>query len=201
MAHPVKVLKTLPESAYSTLLPYQAPQVRDILNIIFAERHPKKIVDLTAHIGGDTIHFAETFPGSTITAIDIDPLAVECLKINVDAFVDNPSRITIVTADSTQWIVNKGEIADLYYLDPPWGGPQYSLEKEIPLFLGGLPIAETINNILDRKLASKIILKIPRNFAYMEFRKSVHGETRIYFTTKAGRGNNIISYGLVLITP
>lgn len=215
-----KSLKTLPSSGYSSLLPYQIPQVRTVLLDIFGSTPPSKIVDTSAHIGGDTIHFAKIWPNCKIISIDIDENAVKCLKSNVAFFAPHPENIEIICGDSTKWIrgtcrspgtewirqrtegddrnVVENKKADFYYFDPPWGGPDYCSENEISLFLSGIPIAEIINFVLDNKLASKVLLKAPRNFSYHIFKKEIHGLTKLFYIRKPQKKGSI-AYSLIFI--
>lgn len=190
-------LKTLPSSGYSSLLPYQIPQVKEILSNIFLTP-PTRIVDASAHIGGDTIHFSNTWPMCKITSIDIDEKAVECLRSNVSNFSPHPENIEIINADSTIWIETEKYQADLYYFDPPWGGPGYCSADEVSLFLSEKPIVDVINSVLDQNLSSKVILKAPRNFAYQAFKKDVHGETKLHYIRKPQKKGSI-AYALILI--
>jgi precorrin-6B methylase 2 len=194
-----KHLETLPASGYSSLLPYQVPQVREFLLSIFLDTPPSVIIDASAHIGGDTIHFATLWPQCKITAIDIDQKAIKCLKSNVEKFCPNSENVEIVSADSIEWITENLRNADFYYFDPPWGGPKYCSEDEVSLFLSGKSISEIINFVLDNKLTSKVILKAPRNFAYQKFKKEVQDvHTRLYYIRKPQKRGSI-AYQLILI--
>lgn len=206
-------LRTLPASGYSSLLPYQTPQVREILNNIFLVVSPKLIVDATCHIGGDTLHFAKIFPQARILAIDNDIDAVNCLKANIEKEYPKgimrsnskgfsspiESRIEVVCADSTVYIPSNKIKADLYYFDPPWGGPDYSNKGDIDLFLSDINMIDLINDILKLELSTKIILKAPRNFAYANFCSKVDGCVRHFYIKKPQKGGSI-AYTLILIT-
>ena len=192
-------LKTLPASSYSSLLPYQIPQVEEILNRIHPEP-PKVIVDATCHIGGDTLNFAKTYPNAVIHAIDIDANAVACLRVNIlrasksDAF----GKVTVVCADCTKYIPEARIVADMYYIDPPWYGPSYAKRNEVFLFLGGENVVVLVNKILALGLTTKVLLKIPRNFAYADFESSVHGTTERFYIKKPQKKGSV-AYGLILI--
>lgn len=194
--------KTLPASCYSSLLPYQTPQVKRVFEEIFeGEVPPKIIVDATSHIGGDTLNFARMYPSAKIIAMDIDPRAVTCLKTNIiRAGLECECRIKVILADCTEYIPQANIFADLYYIDPPWSGPSYARQEEVFLFLGGRPVVDLINTILEKSLSSKIVLKVPRNFAYQDFKKNVLGDTRLFYIRKPQKKNSV-AYGLVLITP
>jgi hypothetical protein len=90
--------------------------------------------------------------------------------------------------------------ADLYYFDPPWGGPTYTMDQNLDLYLGRVNITEIINFILKENLTQHIILKAPRNFAYFEFQKNITGISALYHIKKPKK-NNEIAYLLILIIP
>lgn len=196
----MKLYKTLQSSSYSSLVPYQIPQVYDILKLCFPEPI-KHIVDATAHIGGDSILFANVFKEAKITCIDSDPDAVECLTHNIDNFSD-PKRFEIIRANSVEWIRNRGNNdmghVDFYYFDPPWGGPKYYAKREIDLNLDSLSISEVINMVFSLRLTEKVLLKIPRNFAYPSFKMGVRGNCRLFYIKKPQK-NGSVAYGLILI--
>lgn len=202
-------LDTIQSSFYSTLLPYQIDQVRSILLTTLplfsladenTEEELKKdriIIDATAHIGGDAIHFSKLFPNTKIICIDNDVEALRCLRINIQKFSD-PSRFEVIESDCLSYIRNNKPYADFFYFDPPWGGPRYYEKDNIYLFLNEEPIDNIINYILDHRLSSHIILKVPRNFLYSRFKEKVCGDTSIYYVRKPHR-NGSVAYGLIHI--
>lgn len=199
-----RIYDTLPTSSYSSLMPYQVPQVREILKICFPQEC-KKIVDTTAHIGGDSILFAETFTKAKIISIDVDPDAVACLKRNIDKFA-TPSQFEVICENSIKWIYEKdtkneekSDKADFYYFDPPWGGPRYYSKKEISLSLDGIHIETVINSVFMLGLSDHVLLKVPRNFAYPFFKSMVKGTCKLYYIKKPQK-NDAIAYGLILIS-
>src|SRR5665213_1982725 len=112
----VRVYSTLPSSSYSSLMPYQIPQVKEILRACFPDQEGR-IIDATAHIGGDAILFSEVFPNANIVAIDVDPAAIECLRKNIANFADI-HRFEIICANSVEWIrdqLSTGHPNTLFY--------------------------------------------------------------------------------------
>lgn len=190
-----KLSARLPTSSYSSLLPYQIPQVKTVLKSILPS--VDTIIDATAHIGGDALNFAEFYPSASVLAIDNDPRAIDCLRINVQK-LHFTNRFTIVCAESYSYITTNNPAADLFYFDPPWGGPSYLNKKEIDLYLGGHPILSLINYVLDMRLSPRVLLKVPRNFSYPKFKESVHGQSKLYYIRKPQK-KGIIAYGLVYI--
>lgn len=195
-------LVTLPSSNHVCLLPYQVPQVNKILQkLAFDPLHSLTIVDGTSHIGCDSLNFANTFPNARIVAVDNDRAALECLKINVKN-AGKAENFEIVEGDFERWIEGCNVRADLYYLDPPWGDNYHSL-KESSLSLGGRSIGEIVKRIFDLGLSNKVLLKVPRNFAYPQFKRDVTSgtghKTELSYIYKNGRHPQI-AYGLVIIT-
>lgn len=191
---------TLPSSCYSTLLPYQMSQVKDILKKIFSEDDPKLIIDCTSHIGGDSLHFASVFPLTNIIALDKDPDALKCMQENIKKLNLEIERFQLIHSDCVKWIRQTLVPADLYYFDPPWGGPSYLEDDSLNLYLEGENIVEIINYILKLDLTRKILLKAPKNFQYKTFEKRVNGKIRLFFITKPKKGHEI-AYLLILIEP
>jgi FkbM family methyltransferase len=201
-ARKLSVKSLLPTSCYSSLLCYQMPQVRKLLSKIWPDNTvPNTIIDCCCHVGGDTLHFAELYPLCNITAIDIDPKAIECLKQNMSLLEGDVSkRINIICSDVVPWIYNHGLQADLYYFDPEWGGPSYLRKEEISLYIGSVPVVEIINYILEKGLSQKILLKVPKNFAFQKFHGSVKGQMLCFHIMKPKKAGGI-AYSLILITP
>lgn len=197
----LRKLARLPSSGYVTLLPYQTAQVEDLFRRYLPPVSIKTIIDGTAHIGGDALHFSRIYPDASITAIDIDARVIECLKKNITNFAPDPTKYHVVCDDFVAYIKNTHPVVDLIYLDPPWGGPGYSENKELSLYLGGLPLDEVVNYILREKLTTRqggIVVKVPKNFAYVRFKSSVTGETSLHYVHKLQK-NGGVAYGLVFI--
>lgn len=168
----------LSESSYSTLLPSQREQTKIILEKIFP-RDIKSIIDATAHIGGDTIHFSKIFPFSKIIAIDNNMEAIRCLKNNVYRLVDDPYRVTIFHINFVEWLnnINDNIHVDFCYLDPPWlsqGQRDYLDINNMKLYLDNKPIEDIIKIIFNKNITNKILLKIPKNFDLDNFKKELN---------------------------
>ncbi len=109
------------------------------------------IVDGFCGVGGNSIQFAMTC--NKVIAIDIDPKKVEAAKNNARVY-GVEDRIEFIIGDFFD-IITKLTHADVIYLSPPWGGPEYlnstvfDLEKMIPMdgikiFDAALKITENI---------------------------------------------------------
>ena len=69
------------ESQYSSLLPKHVKQVNDIMKRWFA--NPLYIIDATAHIGVDTVHFAKMYPMATIESFEIKLFWIDDVYVGI----------------------------------------------------------------------------------------------------------------------
>jgi len=165
------VFKTIGETSdYSSLKPWEERQLTRIYREWF--HYPddvKTIVDATAHIGIDTLHWADMFRSSHVHAFEINPIAYVALEHNIRAS-GLTERVKSHYSDSTEWMPT--EPIDIVYLDPPWGGPNYKKEKCLELYVQKEHDAphpsKNVNYIIDRWMGTDkvktIVLKAPSNF-------------------------------------
>ncbi|XP_066272949.1 trimethylguanosine synthase-like [Branchiostoma lanceolatum] len=78
------------------------------------------IVDAFCGVGGNAIQFA--FTCERVIAIDIDPVKLDCARHNA-AIYGVADRIEFLQGDFLQ--LAEGLKADVVFLSPPWGGPDY----------------------------------------------------------------------------
>ncbi|KAI8499355.1 Trimethylguanosine synthase [Branchiostoma belcheri] len=78
------------------------------------------IVDAFCGVGGNAIQFA--FTCERVIAIDIDPVKLECARHNADIY-GVADRIEFLQGDYLR--LAGGLKADVVFLSPPWGGPDY----------------------------------------------------------------------------
>jgi 16S rRNA G966 N2-methylase RsmD len=113
-----------------------------------------KIIDLTAGCGGNLISFGKYF--ENVTGIELSIERYQILKNNIKSYNYN---INIINDDCIKYL-NKNY--DIYFIDPPWGGPDYKLVKNLKLYLSNMELKEII-----KKIKNKIVvLKIPYNYNY-----------------------------------
>ena len=58
---------------------------------------------------------------------------------------------------------------DIYFFDPPWGGPEYKNEEVIRLNLDNKSLLEIVSNIKKINSESFICFKLPYNYDLTEF--------------------------------
>ena len=192
----LKQLERLSNSKHYTLLPYQLDQVKEILYSFLPFLSIQEIVDATAHIGGDSIHFSIIFPHSKIKCIDNDFNAIKCLRNNVK--FSDPNRFDIIYDSCINYIETKLPHADFFYFDPPWG-PTYNSLDTVYLYLNEISIDQIINFIFKEQLTSHIILKIPKNFDFLMFNNSIEYSYNVRYVYKPLKSVNNIAYGLIHI--
>ncbi|KAJ3214472.1 Trimethylguanosine synthase [Clydaea vesicula] len=130
------------------------------------------IIDAFCGAGGNSIQFASIC--NTVIAIDVDPKKIAIAKNNAKVY-GVEKKILFVIGDALKYLSNPGLEADVIFLSPPWGGPEY-LNQEI-FDLTTMPI-DGINLF---KLASKVT----KNIVYYLPRTTDCEQ----ITSLAGRGN------------
>lgn len=115
------------------------------------------IVDMTAGCGGNTISFMHQF--TNITTIELNKTRYNMLKNNINQY-QLECNINIINDDCIKYIDND---YDIYFFDPPWGGPQYKKKDIIELYLSDIELKNIIEMIPNKKL---IVLKLPFNYDY-----------------------------------
>src|SRR3989304_6636948 len=183
------------ESRYSSLMPWH---ISSLLNIKFLPHTAKKIVDLTAHIGVDTIFYGILYPDADILAIENNNNTFLKLEYNLKKYGEILKRkgtFKALLADSSK-LLDDPRItdADIVYIDPPWGGTKYKKETFIRLKLGDLDIINVVLKLLQN--VPIVILKIPINFDKQSVYKSLLNKFNIkYFPVYANRKQ---SFGLFI---
>lgn len=117
----------------------------------------KSILDATAGCGGNFISLSKHF--KNVTAIELNKSRFEYLNNNIKHFKHN--NITLINDDCLNIINNDQYDFDIYFFDPPWGGPNYKKKDNIDLFLSNINIIEVIKKIKKNKM---VILKVPYNY-------------------------------------
>jgi len=124
------------------------------------------ITDATASIGGNVFAFATCF--GKVNAIEkLEPTA-QMLLHNLK-LLGLSSNVTVWCGDSSEVALVADKMKqDVVFLDPPWGGLRYKKEDILSLFLEEKNLRQIcIEWALHAKL---IVLKLPLNFNYIEFR-------------------------------
>lgn len=130
------------ESKYSSLMPWQIPQVSKIFVQMLSQFKIGYIVDACAHIGCDAINFAACFPMARISAIELCEETYKCLSYNVGLLekyapdshwrmdVYNGNAIKLVPELCAESLKNHPNCPIMVYFDPPCGGRNYKDEGD-----------------------------------------------------------------------
>ncbi|XP_076083113.1 uncharacterized protein LOC143054093 isoform X2 [Mytilus galloprovincialis] len=115
------------------------------------------IVDAFCGVGGNAIQFA--FTCNHVIAIDIDPVKIEIARHNA-AVYEVENHIEFIQGDFLK--VGPTLSADVVFLSPPWGGPDYLtaevFDLETMIEIDGLKIFDVA-----QKISKNIVYFVPRN--------------------------------------
>lgn len=143
------------------------------------KRKLKRVVDLTASIGGDTLNFSQYVD---VLSIEINKEKYQCLQKNIILYKRN--NVKTLNADSSKWITEEHNIKDtIIYFDPPWGGEDYKHDTIKSLYLGDLEILDVINKCLEMGNLM-VVVKLPFNYNLKRFDKmnySIKKEKKVRF--------------------
>jgi 16S rRNA G966 N2-methylase RsmD len=153
------LLKYDSEGIWSISLPCDAEKIsRLILNLFGSKLY---ILDGTSGIGGNVISFAKYF--DKVCAIELNKERFDILKNNINIFELN--NVLLINDDCNNHL---NYDFDLYFFDPPWGGPDYKNKENLRFNLGNYSLIELINKI--KNFNNKpIIFKLPNNYDLTEF--------------------------------
>ena len=116
------------------------------------------IVDAFCGVGGNAIQFA--FTCEHVIAIDIDPVRLECARHNARVY-GVEERISFVLGDFYKLAPRLK--ADVVFLSPPWGGPDYISAKVFDIETMILPVAGSEMFRSASMISSNIAMFLPRN--------------------------------------
>ena len=119
------------------------------------------ILDMTSGCGGNTISFCKYF--KNVIAIEFNLKRFNILKKNIKCYDFN--NYTLICGDSLEYI---NDTYDVFFIDPPWGGPEYKKQTNIELYLMGKSMTEIIDMMPKNTL---IVLKLPFNYNFSKFTK------------------------------
>lgn len=171
---PYKYFDTVSESRYSSLMPWHQRDVKAVLRSEFPKLY--SFVDLTAHIGVDTVFLHELYPRASSVSVEYDEETYLVLRDNLvrmSIIMDKDyEKMWAMHGDAVQ-IVDSGldslpiKSIDAAYIDPPWGGKSYMEQATMKLFLGDTNVAILVEKILSQKIP--VILKTPVNIDFSDY--------------------------------
>ena len=149
------------EGLYSITHPKEA----DLISLSIIELLGKdiNIIDLTAGCGGNMISFIKYF--KKVVGVEINENRYNILKANLVKYPFN--NYELICDDAINYLK---DIYDVFFIDPPWGGPDYKKNNNIELYLSDIKLSDFISMIPKNKL---IILKLPFNYNINIFKNNI----------------------------
>ena len=153
------------EGLYSITNPIDAIQISELIKSNFINSNLLNIFDGTGGLGGNTINFSQNF--KTVTTCELNIKRYNMLVNNINQY--NLKNITKLNTDSINYLFKNYNKFDVYFFDPPWGGPTYKKYKKLSLKIGNKSLLE-IAQYLKTKVSDKLLIyKIPYNYDFNEF--------------------------------
>ncbi|XP_043591838.1 trimethylguanosine synthase isoform X1 [Bombus pyrosoma] len=121
------------------------------------------IIDAFCGAGGNAIQFA--FTCERVFAIDIDPAKIEIARNNARVY-GVEDRIEFIVGDFIK-LASKLS-ADVVFLSPPWGGPEYTKNETFDLNNIMHPIGGVNLFNIARKITDHVAYFLPRNVDTMQ---------------------------------
>lgn len=116
------------------------------------------VIDAFCGAGGNTIQFAKTC--QRVIAIDIDPKKIEMAKHNAQIY-GVADRIEFIVGD--YFALADTLHADVVFLSPPWGGPEYLHNDVYDIETALQPKPASTLMQITRQITPNIAIYLPRN--------------------------------------
>ncbi|KAK3932388.1 Trimethylguanosine synthase, partial [Frankliniella fusca] len=116
------------------------------------------IIDAFCGAGGNAIQFA--FTCERVIAIDIDPAKLEMARHNAEVY-GVADRIEFICGDFVE--LSSTLLADVVFLSPPWGGPEYLRAGVFDLETCMAPLGGSKLFQIARNITENVAMYLPRN--------------------------------------
>jgi 16S rRNA G966 N2-methylase RsmD len=146
-------------------------EAEKISNIILELVNNNLIIDCTAGLGGNTFSFSKHF--KKVVSIELDKNRFDMLTLNVNT--NQLKNIKLYNENCINFLKIK---CDAFFFDPPWGGPDYKLKKNVKLKLSNKSLFEIVETI-KKNSNSLIFFKLPFNYNIEEFNSFNYKVTKI----------------------
>jgi hypothetical protein len=103
-------------------------EAEKISNIILELVNNNLIIDCTSGLGGNTFSFSNHF--KRVISVELDKNRFDMLTLNVNT--NQLKNIKLYNENCINFLKIK---CDAFFFDPPWGGPDYKLKKNVKLKL------------------------------------------------------------------
>jgi precorrin-6B methylase 2 len=181
-------LQMAPNSSYSITKPKDAKQIEEFINKHIGRKN-LSILDGTANVGGDVIHFGLNPNVEKVVAIEINAATFSKLQNNIRVY-GLEKKIHAIHGNSLD-IIEKcadGAHFDILFLDAPWGGTSYIKQKLLNLEMSGKKLVDVIKMAQKCRNIDNIILKIPFNYNLYQLIRLTEFHTIIIEKIKTTKG-------------
>ena len=153
------------EGIFSITHPDDAETISKLIMGMFENYSNISILDGTGGLGGNTISFSKYF--KNITSIELNKERCNMLENNVKLF--NLSNVSVVNTNSVKYMYENLLTYDVYFFDPPWGGPDYKKQINLRLKIDLIELNTIVDNIIKQTSNKLIIFKLPFNYDFDQF--------------------------------
>jgi 16S rRNA G966 N2-methylase RsmD len=153
------------EGIFSITHPDDAETISKLIMGMFENYSNISILDGTGGLGGNTISFSKYF--KNITSIELNKERCNMLENNVKLF--NLSNVSVVNTNSVKYMYENLLKYDVYFFDPPWGGPDYKKQTNLRLKIDLIELNIIVDNIIKQTSNKLIIFKLPFNYDFDQF--------------------------------
>lgn len=153
------------EGLYSITNFNDADNISNLILENFINNKILNILDGTGGLGGNTISFAKYF--KSVTSIEINHVRYEMLKNNLDAY--NLKNVNVNNCDSVEYLFNNYTKYNIYFFDPPWGGPSYKKKENLTLTMCNIPLLDIASFLKEHTNDKILVYKLPFNYNFNEF--------------------------------
>ena len=89
------------------------------------------------------------------------------LKNNLDVY--NLKNVIVNNCDSVEYLFNNYSKYNIYFFDPPWGGPSYKKKENLTLFMGNNSLLKIADFLKENTKDKLLVYKLPFNYNFDEF--------------------------------
>ncbi|AGF85228.1 RNA methylase [Moumouvirus goulette] len=121
------------------------------------------VTEMTAGVGGNVLNFAKYF--KYVNAIEINKMRYEYLQNNIKLY--NFDNVNCYNNNSIDLLINNNDISqNIIFFDPPWGGKDYKLYKNLRLSFGTYSIENICHELFNKSKTDMIVIKLPSNYDF-----------------------------------
>jgi len=196
----LKRLRLTRYAMYATSLPDHTEFLLEVLEMYFSDLKQLIITDATACIGGNARMFVGKF--RHVNIVDISKIHIDILKNNFKVLGLNNAANTFSIYNKNYLSIGASLKQDIIFLDVPWGGVDYRLQKNKQLFLfDSNNEAVCLSDLIHKKLylhAKIVVVKVPNTYDISIFENS--GIFKSVETINVTNRSNKIIYSMVILS-